>query len=111
MCTKLGNQADLFLTFEKELAQQTQRMERLLPWFEPVATLRLATSNAGKLFALSGAMRNPYNERTLGTVSKSGYADLLLVDGSPLEDLKAVTNTDNLKIIMKDGVIYKNTLN
>jgi imidazolonepropionase-like amidohydrolase len=35
---------------------------------------------------------------------------MLLVEGNPLEDLGAVTNTDNLKIIMKDGVIYKNTL-
>ena len=32
------------------------------------------------------------------------------VQGNPLEDIKAVTNRDNLKIIMKDGVIYKNTL-
>lgn len=31
--------------------------------------------------------------------------------GFHLEDLKAVTERDNLKIIMKDGVIYKNTLN
>jgi len=26
------------------------------------------------------------------------------------EDLKAVTNADNIKIVMKDGVFYKNTL-
>ena len=38
------------------------------------------------------------------------YADLLLVEGNPLEDLSAVTDQDNLKIIMKDGKIYKNTL-
>jgi imidazolonepropionase-like amidohydrolase len=49
-------------------------------------------------------------EGTLGTVSEGGYADLLLAEGNPLEDLGAVTNVDNLKIIMKDGVIYKNTL-
>jgi len=36
---------------------------------------------------------------------------LLLVEGNPFEDLGAVTNADNLKIIMKDGVIYKNTVN
>jgi imidazolonepropionase-like amidohydrolase len=101
---------DLFFLPEEELAKQTQQMERLLPWFEPVEILRMATSTAGELFALSGSMRNPYQEGTLGTVAVGGYADLLLVDGNPLEDLKAVTNTDNLKIIMKDGKIYKNTL-
>lgn len=34
----------------------------------------------------------------------------LLVDGNPLEDLGAVTDSNNLRIIMKDGVIYKNDL-
>jgi hypothetical protein len=46
----------------------------------------------------------------LGVVKEGAYGDLLLVDGNPLEDLKAVTNADNLRIIMKDGKIYKNTL-
>ena len=44
-------------------------------------------------------------------VKKGAYADLLLVDGNPLENLSAVTNQKNLKIIMKDGKIYKNTVN
>ena len=43
-------------------------------------------------------------------VKVGAYADLLLVEGNPLEDLSAVTDQDNLKIIMKDGKIYKNTL-
>ena len=47
----------------------------------------------------------------MGTVAEGGYADLLLVEGNPLEDLAAVTESSNLKLIMKDGVIYKNTLN
>ena len=37
-------------------------------------------------------------------------ADLLLVDGNPLEDLEAIVDRDNLKIIMKDGKVYRNTL-
>ena len=43
-------------------------------------------------------------------VKVGAYADLLLVEGNPLEDLSAVSDQDNLKIIMKDGKIYKNTL-
>lgn len=101
---------DLFFLPEEELAKQMQQMERMLPWFKPVEILRMATSNAGELFALSGDMRNPYQEGTLGTVSEGGYADLLLVEGNPLEDLGAVTKLENLKIIMKDGVIYKNSI-
>ena len=41
---------------------------------------------------------------------RKACADLLLVDGNPLENLVAVTDAKNLKIIMKDGKIYKNTL-
>ena len=38
-------------------------------------------------------------------------ADLLLVEGNPLEDINLVANPDkNFVVIMKDGKIYKNTL-
>ncbi len=59
--------------------------------------------------AASGARLklDPLRRRKAAT---SPYADLLLVDGNPLEDLGAVTDSDNIRIIMKDGVIYKNTL-
>ena len=76
----------------------------------PVEILRMATSTAGELFKMSG-LRNPYPDGDLGVVKEGAYADLLLVDGNPLEDLSAVTDPNNLKIIMKNGVIYKNTLN
>ena len=46
----------------------------------------------------------------VGVVKEGAYADLLVVDGNPLSDLSAVTDQNNLKIIMKDGVIYKNAL-
>jgi len=35
---------------------------------------------------------------------------LILVDGNPLKDLKVIVNKDNIKVVMKDGVIYKNIL-
>ena len=101
---------DLFFVPAEIFETQVKQMERLLPWYEPVDILKMATGNAGELFALSGDMRDPYPEGTLGTVSQGGYADLLLVDGNPLEDLGAVTDSNNIRIIMKDGVIYKNTL-
>ena len=102
---------DLFFVSEEMFAEQVEQMERLLPWFEPVEILRMATSTAGELFKMSGPNQNPYPDGDLGVVKEGAYADLLLVDGNPLEDLSAVTDRDNLRIIMKDGVIYKNTLN
>ena len=107
---KITYGTDLFFVPPDVFATQTQQMERLLPWYEPVEILRMATSTAGELFKMSG-LRNPYPDGDLGVVKEGAYADLLLVDGNPLEDLGAVTNQDNLKIIMKDGKIYKNTLN
>ena len=67
----------------------------------------MATSTAGELFKMSG-LRNPYPDGELGVIKKGAYADLLLVDGNPLENLGAVTDAKNLKIIMEDGKIYKN---
>ena len=69
----------------------------------------MATGNTTELWKMSG-IRNPYTEGDLGVVKRGAYADLLLVDGNPLEDLGAVTDQDNLRIIIKDGVIHKNTL-
>ena len=99
---------DIFLVPPEVATEQAKMMERLLKWYEPVEILRMATSTAGELFAMSG-LRNPYPEADLGVIKEGAYADMLLVEGNPLKDLKAVTNSDNLKIIMKDGKIYKNT--
>ena len=56
-------------------------------------------------------LNNPYQDGPLGVVEEGAYADLLLVDGNPLEDILLLADPDlNLKVIMKDGVIYKNTL-
>jgi len=70
--------------------------------------LKMSTSKPAELLKLSGP-RNPY-PGDLGVVKEGAYADLLLVEGNPLEDLGAVTDTENLKIIMKDRKIYKNTV-
>lgn len=76
----------------------------------PGEVLLQATSTAAELMALSGKL-NPYTEGTLGVVEVGAYADLLLVDGNPLEDVRVLEDYENnLKMIMKDGVIYKNTL-
>ena len=72
--------------------------------------LRLASSNAGVLHALSGP-NSPYQAGPTGVIKEGAYADLLVVDGNPLKDIKIMTEPGkNFKIIMKDGKIYKNTL-
>ena len=47
----------------------------------------------------------------LGVVAEGAYADLLVVDGDPLADVRVLSSPGkNLKLIMKDGIIYKNEL-
>jgi imidazolonepropionase-like amidohydrolase len=47
----------------------------------------------------------------LGVVKEGAFADLLLVDGNPLENMALVADPDRyFLLIMKDGVVYKNTL-
>jgi imidazolonepropionase-like amidohydrolase len=50
-------------------------------------------------------------EAQIGEIVPGAKADLLVYDGNPLENLEVLQDPDrNLKLIMKDGVIYKNTL-
>jgi imidazolonepropionase-like amidohydrolase len=61
------------------------------------------------LLALSGK-RSPYAGR-LGVVEEGALADVLLVDGNPLDDLTLVENPGkNFVVIMKDGKVYKNSI-
>lgn len=97
--------------FDPDLAaKQGAQLAKLSRWFLPVEALRQATSTAGELLALSG-QRNPYPDGALGVVREGAYADLILVDGNPLEDLSLVADPEeNFDLIMKDGRIYKNEL-
>ena len=46
----------------------------------------------------------------LGEVTENALADLLLVDGNPLEDIALLTQHDTaIKLVMRDGAIHKNT--
>jgi len=68
----------------------------------PVDIVRSATSINAELLQQKGK---------LGTIAPGAYADLLVVDGDPLTDLRVLMDPEKkLKLIMKDGVIYKNEL-
>ena len=88
---------------------QTKELVVRKKWFSPYEILVQGTSRGGGLIALSGP-RNPYPGK-LGVIEEGAYADLLLVDGNPLENIDLIGDPEkNFVIIMKDGQIYKNTL-
>jgi imidazolonepropionase-like amidohydrolase len=79
-------------------------------WYTPVEVLKQATSGNAQLLALSGKT-NPYLEGPLGVIVAGAYADLLIYEGNPLEDIRVLTDPkEHLKLIMKDGKIFKNEL-
>ena len=101
---------DLFMSAESA-AKQGKLLAKLGIWFTPYEALKMATSDNARLLELSGP-RLPYKEGPLGVVNEGAYADLIIVDGNPLENLDLVADpAKNFVLIMKDGKIYKNTLN
>lgn len=91
-------------------------------WFGNHALLVAMTSTPGEMARLTGK-RNPYPDAKLGVIEEGAYADILIVDGNPLDDVTAIganekwfdapprdEGVETIRLIMKDGMIYKNTL-
>jgi imidazolonepropionase-like amidohydrolase len=90
--------------------EQSNEFLTLAEVFEPVEVLKMATSNVAALLELSGEL-HPYRAGPLGVIEAGAYADILLVEGNPLEDATLLADYEaNIDLIMKDGKIYKNTL-
>jgi imidazolonepropionase-like amidohydrolase len=89
--------------------QQGAILASLTRWYTPAEALAMATGTNAELLALSGK-RNPYPGK-LGVVEQGALADLLLVDGNPLENINLIADPGkNFLVIMKDGAIYKDAL-
>ena len=79
-------------------------------WFTPVEILKQATSINAELPAITGP-RNPYTDGPLCVIQEGAYADLLIIDGNPLDHISIVADPEkNFRIIMKDGKVYKKAL-
>lgn len=97
---------DLVASMESKKLQLEEFIHRT-KWFSNAEILQQATAINGEVLALSGP-RNPYPGK-LGIIEEGALADLLLINGNPLEDISILTKPDeNLALIMKDGKIYKN---
>ena len=119
---KMAFQSDVVFTTGEAMRSQLDYEK----WFHAdlfgnFAMLRAATGWAGELLAMSGKA-NPYPGK-LDVIEEGAYADILVVDGNPLEDISMLGGNPEwydaeprgpgiptIRIIMKDGRIYKNTL-
>jgi len=90
----------------------------------PLKILKMGTSDAAKVIAWCGEM-NPYKDAYpdltpeekakkgigLGVIEKGAYADMILMEGNPLEDIELLRDYENnMRLIIRDGMIWKNTL-
>lgn len=90
-------------------AQQGSQLETMTRWYTPAEVLKMATADNAELLALSDR-RNPYPGK-LGVIEEGALADLLLVNGDPINDITLLSDpANNLQVIMKDGQIVKNIL-
>ncbi|WP_217360730.1 metal-dependent hydrolase family protein [Ruegeria arenilitoris] len=94
--------------FSADLAERQgavlAKMER---WFTPYETLKMATCDNAELLKMSEKV-TPYPLGPLGVIEEGAYADMILVNGNPLEDLQLISDAKaNFGMIMKDGTIYK----
>lgn len=94
--------------FEPELnEEQNEYILKLKKWFTPYEILKMITHDNAQLLALSGN-RSPYKGK-IGIIETGALADLILIDGNPLENIDLIAETDEkFLVIMKDGIIYKN---
>ena len=69
----------------------------------PLELLRSATSENARMMNVEGEF---------GVIAEGAIADIIVVDGNPLDDLGVLQGQgENIPLIMKDGEIYKNALN
>jgi imidazolonepropionase-like amidohydrolase len=91
----------------KMVAKQGAILATMTRWYTPAEVLKMVTSTNAELLALSGP-RNPYPGK-LGVVEEGALADLLLVDGDPIANIKLIeAPAKNVVVIMKDGKVFKN---
>jgi imidazolonepropionase-like amidohydrolase len=90
---------DLFADMHDQQLQEFIIRAEVQP---PADLIRSATTTAAQLLRLVGEV---------GVVAPGALADLLVVDGNPLDDIRVLTTPSrSLKLVMKDGQIYKNDL-
>mgnify|MGYP001976371685 CR=1 FL=1 len=110
---KLASKYDLRIAFgtdvvvsEAACADQSREFVERTAWFTPAQVLKQATSLSGELLQLSGP-RSPYPGK-IGVIEEGAYADLLLINGNPLDDISILREHEkSLALIMKNGKVYK----
>ena len=96
---KIAYGTDLLGPMHRHQSREFEIRSRVLPAFD---ILQGATTIAAELVHLKGRV---------GVVAPGAFADLLVVDGNPLQDIKVLTAPgERMLAIMKEGVFVRNDL-
>lgn len=94
----------------KKAALPNAQLLKMKRWFDNFEILKMATADNADLLAMSGK-RSPYAGK-IGVIEEGALADILIVDGNPLQDLELLNNAkEKILLIMKNGEIFKNRFN
>lgn len=110
---KIVNGSDMFGwdNWHNALVNVTYPIEIPDSPFTSLDAMKLSTSNAGQMLQeLSAPSRNPFKGAKLGVVEENAWADILIWNGDPTKDISLILKEPNLKMVMKDGKVYKNLL-
>jgi imidazolonepropionase-like amidohydrolase len=95
---KIASGSDLLGPLQDRKARELEIKTEVM---SPMESLMSATKTNAELFGL---------QDLIGTVEEGKLADLLVVEGNPLEDISVLQDRNNLKIIIKGGRTFKNEL-
>jgi len=110
---KIVNGSDMFGwdNWHNALVNVTYPIEITDSPFTSLDAMKYSTSNPGQMLQeMSAPSRNPFKDAKLGVIEEGAWADILIWKGSPIRNVKLILEADNLKLIMKDGKVYKNLL-
>ena len=95
----LGTDAAMPLVFHGDNSHEFELMVEygLTPMEAIIAGTRNAADNIGLL-------------QDIGTIEAGKFADLVTVNGNPLDDISVLRNPANIALVMQQGVIVKDGL-
>ncbi len=77
--------------------------------FTDLDCMKMSTSLPGQaLRELTGPAVDPFKDAKLGVIEEGAWADLLIWQGDPTQDIMLILEQENLRLVMKDGNAYKN---
>ena len=79
--------------------------------YTSMESMKMSTSLPGQFLRENvNQNRNDFIEAKLGVVEEGAWADILIWNGDPTKEISLILKEQNLKMVMKDGKIYKNLL-